>query len=179
MKRWKFCKANGCWWVIIDNLEQFLEYKDKTNSKYGQALLHGIYKDDKYEKYKTLYEAAEQTAKTNRTSLISGMADLCERMMSTQLNYILSGETLWFNANGGYNCGLPNVEAVTYRDKLLFPNYTEKDIRISRWGNGGQHYYAKVGEIEVKEVVDGETIMKWDTYDEALAKALAYCVVDD
>lgn len=172
---YKFCFANGCWWLVIDNIEQFLEYKDKTNSKYGHALLHGIYKDDKYEKYKNLYDAAEATAKINRTSLLQGMADLCESMMSTQWDYITSGQALWFNEQGGYNLGLPNVTAVTYRNKLLFPNYTKDDIRISKWGNGGQHYYAKVGEIEVKEVINGEVVMKWNTYEEAYQKALNYC----
>lgn len=66
---------------------------------------------------------------------------------------------LWFNEKGGWNLGLDADDIVTvYCDKLLFPNYTEKDIKINRWG-GGQHYYAKVGEIEVKECVDGETIV--------------------
>ena len=178
MKRWKFCKANGCWWLVINDLEQFLEYKDKTSSKYGQALIYGIIDDDKSNKYKTLYDAAETKAKTNQVSLVQGMSDLCYQMLTTQLNYILSGEELWFNENGGYNFGIHNVEAIVYKDKLLFPNYTEKDIRISRWGKNGQHYYAKVGEIEVKEIVNGEVVMKWNTYDEALNKALAYCTTE-
>ena len=179
MKRWKFCKANDCWWLVINDLEQFLEYKDKTNSKYGYALIHGIYEDEKSDKYKTLYEAAVARAKANQVSLVQGMSDLCYKMLTTQLDYILSGEELWFNELGGYNFGMPNIEATVYRDKLLFPDYTKKDIRVSRWGNNGQHYYAKVGEIEVKETVDGEVIMKWNTYDEAYNKALAYCTTDE
>ena len=66
--------------------------------------------------------------------------------------------------------------ATVYRDKLVFPNYTKKDIRISKWGDGGAHYYAKVGEIEVKEKDSkGEVVMKWNSYEEAYQKALEYC----
>ena len=174
-KKWKFCRANGCWWVVIDNLEQFLEYKDKTSSKYGHAIVKGACGDEN--PYQKLYDAAEIVAQRNRTSVLQGMADLTSKIFEKQMNAILDGHTLWFNENGGYNYGFKDSEktATVYRDRLLFPNYTKKDIRVSKWGDGGCHYYAKVGEIEVKETINGEVRMKWNTYDEAYQKALEYC----
>ena len=173
--KWKFCYANHCWWVVIDSLEKFLEYKDKTNSKYGHALIKGIYGEEN--PYQQLYDAAEVIAKNYETSLVGGMSVLASQMLETQMNAVMAGHTLWFNDLGGYNYGLEKQKTATvYRDKLIFPNYTKKDIRISKWGDGGLHYYAKVGEIEVKETDSkGEVIMKWNTYEEAYEKALEYC----
>ena len=38
---YKFCKANGGWWFVCKDLEKLFEYKDKTNSRYGLALVNG------------------------------------------------------------------------------------------------------------------------------------------
>lgn len=176
MSRWKFCKANGGWWLVINNLEQFAEYKDKTSSKYGQAIVDEAL-DKKDGKYRQLFMAAETIAKRDGTSIMQGMSTLVSGMTATQLSYLENGEELWFNELGGYNLGLKDIEATVVLDKLIFPHYTEKDIRISTWGDNGRHYYAKVGEIEVKEVVDGEVVMKWNTRDEAYQKALNYCSI--
>ena len=174
MKRFKFCKANGCWWLVIDNIEQLLEYKNKTGSKYGHAIVKGINGEEN--PYQQLYDAAEVYARNRNVSVVQGMSMLADSMTDKQVDAISAGHILWFNEKGGYNYGLDRyVPATVYRDKLLFPNYTKKDIRVSRWG-GGQHYYAKVGEIEVKEYIDGEIIMKWNTYEEAYEKALMYCL---
>lgn len=174
-KKWKFCLANGCWWLVIDNIEQFLEYKDKTNSKYGHAIVKGACGDEN--PYQKLYDVAELIAQRDKTSVVQGMSTLTSMLFETQFNAISAGHTLWFNDLGGYNYGLDKQKIATvYRDKLRFPNYTKKDIRISKWADGGVHYYAKVGEIEVKEKNSkGETVMKWNTHEEAYQKALEYC----
>ena len=173
-KKWKFCFANHCWWVVIDSMDQFIEYKEKTSSKYGHALVKGSCGDDN--KYQQIYDAAYHIAQNQRASVFEGMVSLADRMFANQQAAIREGHTLWFNELGGYNYGLDSQRQNTiYREKLVFPHYTKKDIRVSKWGDGGTHYYAKVGEIEVKEKVNGETIMKWNTYDEAYAKALEYC----
>ena len=174
-KKWKFCLTESCWWVVIDNIEQFWEYKDKTDSKYGHAIVKGACGDEN--PYQKLYDVAEMIAQRNHTSVVQGMSTLTGMLYETQMNAILAGHELWFNELGGYNYGLGSEKIATvYRDKFIFPHYTKSDIRISKWGEGGQHYYAKVGEIEVKEKdSNGEIVMKWNTYDEAYAKALEYC----
>lgn len=49
--------------------------------------------------------------------------------------------------------------------------FTKDDIRIFQWGKGnGFHFYAYVGDIEVK-VGDG---IKWETYEQAYKEALRY-----
>lgn len=57
-----------------------------------------------------------------------------------------------------------------WSDKMIFPddeNPTEDDIRIIQWP-GGQHYYAKIGSLDV---VDEDGNQKWDNRDEALIAA--------
>lgn len=176
MKKFKFCKVNNGWWLIISDIEQLLTYKDKTSSKYGHAIVNNAI--GKTNPYQRLYDAAEILAASRNISIVEAMCALADSMTQRQIDEITSGKTIWFNECGGWNYGLKGVSATVYRDKILFPNYTEKDIRISKWG-GGQHFYAKVGEIEVKEVVDGEIIMKWNTRDEAYKKALEYCIIEE
>lgn len=176
MKRFKFCKANNGWWLVISDIEQLLAYKDKTSSKYGHAIVNNAV--GKENPYQRLYDTAEILASSHNISIVEAMCSLADSMTERQIFEINSGKTIWFNERGGWNYGLKDISATVYRDKILFPNYTEKDIRISKWG-GGQHFYAKVGEIEVKEIVDSEVIMKWNTHSEAYKRALAYCIVEE
>lgn len=48
-------------------------------------------------------------------------------------------------------------------DKLIYPEYSESDIKIVKWANG-THFYAKLGKMDI---VDEEGNQKWDTWKEA------------
>ena len=172
---YKFCKANGCWWFVCKDLEKLFEYKDKTDSRYGLALVNGC--EDKPNRYSKMYEAAVQTARRTGCSVLEGMADLSSRTLECQIDSLMEGHEVWINSVGGWNIGLRDVEATTYMNKLIFPDCKKEDIKISKFGEmeGGRHYYAKIGTIEVCEYVDGEKIIKWDTWDEAYQHALKYC----
>ena len=56
-----------------------------------------------------------------------------------------------------------------HKKDLVFPEFSEKDIRITKFPYG-RHYYAYIGMTEVK---DGDEI-KWNTYEEAYKRAKAY-----
>ena len=167
MKKWKFCKYDGYWYLCISSLEQLFEYNDRTNSKYGLALVKGD-SEDKYLSY------AKQIAESNDLSLLDGMVELQSKIFQTKLKYIMQNKELWINEVGGFNFGyIP--EKTVFMNNIVFPHYTKNDIKISQWGGDakGSHYYAKVGEIEVK---DGDT-MKWNTWQEAYNEALKYITV--
>lgn len=60
-------------------------------------------------------------------------------------------------------CPLTKNDIVEIHDevkckKCVFPEYTAKDIKVTRWP-GGKHYYAKIGGVEVE--INGKT--KWNT----------------
>ena len=170
---YKFCKANGVWWLICKDLQTLFEFKEKTSRNYALALLYGN-EENQWHQY---YDAAKLHAKQTQSSLFEGMADLQARALSVQMNCLLKGEEVWFNENGGWNNGISDVAATTYTNQLIFPNCQKKDIRITKFaeGDGGRHYYARIGTIEVCEYINGYKIMKWDTYEEAYQKALIYC----
>lgn len=51
--------------------------------------------------------------------------------------------------------------------KMIWPTYSESDIRVITWP-GGIHFYAKIGNMDV---VDSESNQKWNSWDEAYEKA--------
>ena len=172
---YKFCKANGYWWFVCNDLEKLFEYKDKTDSRYDLALENGY--ENKPNRYSKIYKAAVQIAQRTGCSVLEGLVDLSNRALECQINSLLEGYEIWINSVGGWNIGLKNVEAITYMNKLIFLDCKKEDIKVSKFGEmeGGKHYYAKIGTIEICEYVDDEKIIKWDTYDEAYQHTLKYC----
>lgn len=172
---YKFCKANGSWWFVCQSIDELLEYKDKTNNKYGLAILNSCKGTDS--KYKKLYEAAESLAMVKQISVVEAMAELSGKITIKQVNELSAGKKIWFNNVGGWNTGLTDIDATTYMSKLIFPNCKKEDIKISKFGGyeGGKHYYAKIGEIEICEYANGKKIVKWNTYQDAYNHALKYC----
>lgn len=170
---YKFCKANGGWWFVCKDLEQLFELHDKTDSRYGLAIIDDC---EGLSRYKKLHNLAIIRAESENTSVLESMVNIATEVKSNQIDSILKGNEVWINANGGWNNGL-KPEATTYMNKLIFPNCKKEDIKISKFGEyaGGKHYYAKIGSIEVCEYINGEKIIKWNTREEAYQKALAYC----
>jgi len=59
------------------------------------------------------------------------------------------------------------------KESFLYPSEdmpTEKDIIIKSW-KGGQHYYSKIGKLDV---VDSKGNVKWNTFKEAWEESLKY-----
>ena len=172
---YKFCKANGCWWHVCNDLAKLLEHQDKTSSRFGIALIKGCEKEpNQYDKYN---ELAKMIAENKGTSMLMGMTELAGSISERQIKYMTEGDEIWINSVGGWNCGLQDIEATVYMKNLIYPNCKKKDIKITKFGGyeGGKHYYAKIGEIEVCQYVNGEKIIKWNTYDEAYEQAMKYC----
>ena len=53
------------------------------------------------------------------------------------------------------------------RDRLIFPDFDERDIRVTQF-KGGEHWYAYIGNVEVK---NGDTL-RFDSKDNAYKRAL-------
>ena len=109
--------------------------------------------------------------------MVEAMAELSSSVLSPQIEILSCGNEIWFNRFGGWNIGLGKADATIYMKNLIFPDCRKEDIRISKFSEneGGKHYYAKIGTIEVCDYIDGEKINKWNTRDEAYSRALKYC----
>jgi hypothetical protein len=57
--------------------------------------------------------------------------------------------------------------------RFLWPNWQADDIRTEQWTEG-YHWYAYVGDVQVKE---GDTV-KWASEEEARAAAFRYIGID-
>ena len=184
-KKWKFVKTGDCWWLCISTVEQFLEYTDKTSMKYGQILIKDAIGKEMSKTELKYMQAIKTLSYSDNKSLAQSTAKLQSLAFSAKLDAIISGHKIWINENGGFNYGMSNIDKVVYMKKLMFPNYTKADIKITK-ANGtmdefdkyipSKHFYAKVGEIEVKVGTGNDTIIKWDTYEEAYNEALKYCI---
>ena len=168
---YKFCKA-GCWWLVIKSLEELLDYKNKTDFRYGQILTDP---DAEIGKNKNIIHLATRIAERKECSIAEGMSEIATRTFESQIDCLNKGHAVWINKNGGWNIGMENVEATVYMNNLIYPNYKINDIVVKKWTPDSKHYYARIGNIEVSEGEGNNKIIKWDTYDEAYAVALRYC----
>ena len=53
---------------------------------------------------------------------------------------VLEGLTLYVNSSGGYCMSLENITNRYESETLMWPVFSEDDIRIKKWP-GGTHYY--------------------------------------
>ena len=74
------------------------------------------------------------------------------------------------NSVGGYYRYYPTDKEYAFvrRKELIFPDFKKDDIRIKQFP-GGEHYYAYIGDMQVR---DGNTL-KWDSYQDAYEMALS------
>ena len=94
---------------------------------------------------------------------------LRESQYAEMTRMILEGSTLYVNANGGYSMTMGEAVNRCESETLMWPVFSEKDIRIKKWP-GGDHYYAYIGPIQVKE----SDTLKWDSESDARMAAIRY-----
>lgn len=156
------------WWLKISTLEELLNYHERTESQIvtGFNRLVGIQKNVGTETAGAeMY--IENYAANRGLSLAEAVSEIDAGILGDQMGLLLKGYNVYINQRGGWFFGAKDYSDWYDSENLVFPDFTEKQIRIEQWG-GGKHYYAYVGKLQVK---DGDTI-KWDTYDEAYRQAM-------
>ena len=168
MSKWKFIYNGDGWWLRIENIEQLTEYaKQDTNSTnafsdYLRATMYG-------KEHTNLSMALMMIGERERCSAIDAGIKLKMEFYKTYLDRLDETGFVNLNSVGGCNNIDYDIKLVEYRDKIVFPNYTEKDINIKTFKmsdyreNYKYHYYAYLGNLQIK---DGDKV-KWDTYKEA------------
>ena len=99
--------------------------------------------------------------------------DIVGHMRKTNmLNAIARSGSIYVNKGGGFRVAHsdePPARQYIWKKDLTFPHFRNNEIRIERFADG-RHYYAFVGESQVK---DGNTV-KWNTWEEAYKHAKEY-----
>ena len=86
-----------------------------------------------------------------KTSIIDAIMDIANRTATGMLDSILTRGYVYVNKAGGYNWSGTYEQGDFVRSKtLVWPDFTEQDIRISQFP-GGMHYYAHIGNTQISQ----------------------------
>ena len=150
-------KDYGGWWLKIDNVDQLIDYHQKTSSWCEGAL--NMYLNGKSPQNMSFEERMELTASGNKDwQYLQAALIMAERNKGA----------CYFNCVGGHTFGV-EYDMFCRRKELVFPNYNVSDIRIKQFENG-EHFYAYIGDTQVKDKYNN---MKWNTRNEAYEAAYA------
>ena len=168
MSKWKFIYNGEAWWLRIESIDQLTEYAKLDNraatafSDYLCATMYG-------KEHSNLSLALQMIGERERGSPVDAGMKLNMSFYKTYLDRIYESGFVNINPAGGCNNIDYDIKLIEYRDKLVFPNYTQEDIKIKTFQlldyreNYNYHYYAYLGNLQIK---DGDKV-KWDTYKEA------------
>lgn len=171
-KEYLFVFKNGGWWLKITSVEQLIKYHEQTDNRFAEAFANLINSKEftkGTEHAKDLAYAIGLFGSNRHLSPIDATVQFKQRIVQTQLDCLLEYGVLYINQRGGYHFGKPDKKDYSqfvWRKELVFPSYNENDIRIKKF-QGGEHWYAYVGDTQVR---DGDTL-KWDKYEDAYEKA--------
>lgn len=177
--KWLFVHKNGGWWLKVSDAETLIKYHEKVDRvQFGNALLNYIYgkefnphatEHSKYIDQIPLTQAAYLHGVNEGISIVDSLNDYRVRITMNQLSDIFTYGAIFINQRGGYHFQHKDEPKHTFiwKDKLIWPDFKKSDLKISQFPNG-THYYAKVGNVEVR---NGDEI-KWNSYEEAYKAAM-------
>ena len=114
-------------------------------------------------------DAIVRYATNKNLTILEGIRGFQSMVASQQIDTILNCGAIYINKNGGYHGYYKDKEyAFVHRDKIIFPDFKKNEIKVSKFPYGN-HYYAHIDDLEVR---DGDNI-KWNTYEEAYNQALS------
>lgn len=156
------------WMLECDNIMTLIEHSEKYNGYLVQGFESLISSD--YDKPTRHGEAIRCVAQSEGTSILVGAMSLENKIFQSKLKAINTFGKIYLRENGSYTTEGKTftIIGVVEKDDIKYPNYTNKDIKVSQWKNG-THYYAKIGNMDV---IDEYGNHKWDSYDEAFNMAL-------
>lgn len=176
---------DAAWWLKITSAEQLLTYLSRTDGRYGRAYENWL-KDKEY--HPELASHGPHPAEAPLAALlhyysinrglgaVSGIMGLKADTDGAMLDALRRDGCVFINRNGGWNTGREGRPYGKYDgdfvrlDAPVWPSLGEADIRLSRFP-GGEHWYAHVGPVEVRNQDGG---LRFHTREEARAAAETY-----
>lgn len=161
--------ANQGWWLKISKLSELEEYIGNVGSKIvARGLCNYLEYKSGREHLNELGAAIRMLALHNNTDVYKSAFDIQSSVIRSQVDALSNGEVIYINSAGGWHAGGEYSDFV-HKETLIFPDFTKDNIRVKKF-DGGRHYYAYVGNVQVR---DGD-VLKWNTFDEAYKQALKY-----
>lgn len=179
------------WWLKLTEADQIADYHKKTaGSRYEGAI--NLYRKLRQEgrEWHNLFDGMELQerikmmeskdfkymqcaiikAQQVEGTIFDGFRCLNMEIGMAQLDNIRQYGAGFINPAGGHTHGVETVQFCR-RKQLVFPDFKKEDIRVRKF-NGGQHWYAYIGDMQVR---DGDRL-KWNTQEAARAAAEALVV---
>ena len=165
--KYLFVFKNGGWWLKINSISKLLDYYEKTDSRWSDALSSLI---NSKEFCKGKYHASDLAyaigffGSNNGMDAIRAAISFREDIINSQMDALKKYGSIYINEKGGYHFEITEEkhDQFLYKDELIYPDFKKEEIRVKKFP-GGTHFYAYIGNMEVR---DGD-IVKWNTYQEA------------
>ena len=181
---------NQGWWLKITTLDELILYMQETNpTRFGKVFENYWYgkeyndvrpgsKSDTHEPHpevSTLTQAVVMYAQDNEDTIFDAISGFEREVAMCRLRYLQEFGGFYINRVGGHTfMWEKDVEyGFVRRKELVWPIFNVNDIRVKSF-QGGQHFYAYVDDVQVREGSGNDTKLKWDTYEEAYQAALSY-----
>lgn len=191
-----FDEDTKAWWLKVDNADTLIDVLKRTQGRHlggGLELYWDLHKEANMGKThtKNIHQILEEMPPKKRFELMTKES----RDFNIMLAAVYQAEKYNGTIFDGFRllnmeCGYKELEDIrkygqTYlnpaggstffvrykqfcrRETPVFPNFTERDIYIKQF-KGGRHYYAYIGNMEVK---NGDTL-RFDSRDKAYKRAL-------
>lgn len=135
---------NQGWWLKISSADELCAYYEEiVPTRYGKVFENYLYGKE--------WNWAHPSFKNTEHSKYLGEAEI------------------YINPVGGYHGYSGDKEyAFVRRKNIIFPDFKKEHIRVKSFP-GGDHFYAYIGDMQVR---DGD-VLKWDTYEDAYNQALS------
>lgn len=149
------------WMLLVTSFEYVLAHDVKYMDSVVTEGLWDYFNIDNTTHYNTQWARNIKTIQDLKGGAVHNVsADLQSRVLDGKMKCLKSFGNVLIRENGSYMT-LPSdytiLEEINTKE-LVYPEYSVDDIRIFTW-NGGSHYYAKVGQLDVD--IHGEC--KWNT----------------
>ena len=186
MRKYRFVKLHCShynmdypWILECTDLDTLKEHNEKYMSTEIESGIRNLLgEEDKKEHIKTNWGVAVKNhmltnqALNRSTDVITSSLECENLVIQGKIRQLYKSGTLYLRENGSYMAHGDSISVtdVIETNEMVWPNYTEADIKIKCWREGG-HYYAWIGRMEVMDE-SGKT--KWSTPQEARRQAVKY-----
>ena len=179
-----FVYANGGWWLKLTTVDALMDYHQKVGTdRYADAFqmyMHQGHPDkilgnlSLAERIKMMndihfkrLQAAVIQAENGNGTILDGFRWLNIETGMKEMKDIKTYGAVYINRVGG-STGELEYTQFCRRTELVYPDFKVSDIRIKRF-EGGNHYYAYIGDMQVRNGYQ----QKWNCYDDAYHAAEA------
>ena len=163
------------WMLVIDKMQHLVNYHEKTMHAQIPITWNNLEKVSEGKAHiSTTLGSLIHIKADNKKSLVELTAEVSDEIFNAKAKALIDCGKIYINKNGGFFPHSENIEVLEEMEvdskNIIFPSYSDKDIKVIQWPNG-THWYAYVGDFQVE---DRNGINKWNTKKEANDQAKSH-----